>query len=76
MKFIHRYLIKIIGKYVTNSLLQVYKSWYCYTGLSMAQMSLAWVKSRWFSGSAIIGATTIEQLKENIGKHFNRIMTV
>jgi aryl-alcohol dehydrogenase-like predicted oxidoreductase len=29
-------------------------------------MSLAWCYSRWFVGSTIIGATTLEQLKENI----------
>jgi aryl-alcohol dehydrogenase-like predicted oxidoreductase len=35
-------------------------------GLSPAQMALAWCYSRWFVGSAIIGATTLAQLKENI----------
>jgi aryl-alcohol dehydrogenase-like predicted oxidoreductase len=35
-------------------------------GLSPAQMALAWCYSRWFVGSTIIGATTLEQLKENI----------
>jgi aryl-alcohol dehydrogenase-like predicted oxidoreductase len=35
-------------------------------GMSPAQMALAWCYSRWFVGSTIIGATTIEQLKENI----------
>jgi aryl-alcohol dehydrogenase-like predicted oxidoreductase len=35
-------------------------------GMSPAQMSLAWCYSRWFVGSTIIGATTLEQLKENI----------
>jgi aryl-alcohol dehydrogenase-like predicted oxidoreductase len=29
-------------------------------------MALAWCYSRWFVGSTIIGATTLEQLKENI----------
>ena len=35
-------------------------------GLTPAQMALAWVYSRWFVGSTIIGATNLEQLKENI----------
>ncbi|PSC75257.1 aldo keto reductase [Micractinium conductrix] len=36
------------------------------TGLSLAQLALAWCKSRWYVGSTIIGATSLEQLKENI----------
>jgi len=36
-------------------------------GLTLAQMSLAFVNSRPFMTSNIIGATTMEQLKENIG---------
>ncbi len=36
-------------------------------GLSLAQMALAFVNSRPFLTSNIIGATTIDQLKENIG---------
>ena len=36
-------------------------------GLSMAQMALAFVNSRPFVTSNIIGATSMEQLKENIG---------
>ena len=35
-------------------------------GLSLAQMSLAFVNTRPFVTSNIIGATTMEQLKENI----------
>ncbi len=34
--------------------------------LTPAQLALAFVQSRWFVASTIIGATTIEQLKENI----------
>lgn len=34
--------------------------------ISPAQMALAFVRSRWFVASTIIGATTLEQLKENI----------
>jgi aryl-alcohol dehydrogenase-like predicted oxidoreductase len=36
-------------------------------GMSLTQMSLAFVNSRPFLTSTIIGATTMEQLKENIG---------
>ena len=36
-------------------------------GLSLAQLSLAWVNTRPFVTSNIIGATSMEQLKENIG---------
>ena len=36
-------------------------------GLTLAQMSLAFVNSRPFLTSNIIGATTMEQLRENIG---------
>jgi aryl-alcohol dehydrogenase (NADP+) len=34
--------------------------------LSPAKLALAFVRSRWFVTSTIIGATTIEQLKENL----------
>jgi aryl-alcohol dehydrogenase-like predicted oxidoreductase len=34
--------------------------------LPLAQLALAFVQSRWFVASTIIGATTMEQLKENI----------
>ncbi|PAU80052.1 NADP(H)-dependent aldo-keto reductase [Halovibrio salipaludis] len=36
-------------------------------GLSPAQMALAWVNSRSFLTSNLVGATTMEQLSENIG---------
>ena len=36
-------------------------------GISLAQMALAFVNTRPFVTSTIIGATTLEQLKENIG---------
>lgn len=36
-------------------------------GLSPAQMALAFVNSRWFVASTIIGATTMTQLLENLG---------
>ncbi|GLC33117.1 hypothetical protein PLESTB_000368700 [Pleodorina starrii] len=35
-------------------------------GLSPATLTQAWAASRWYMGSVIIGATTMEQLKENI----------
>jgi len=35
--------------------------------MSLTQMALAFVNSRPFMTSNIIGATTMEQLKENIG---------
>ncbi len=35
-------------------------------GLSPATMALAFVRGRWFVASTIIGATTLEQLKQNI----------
>ena len=35
-------------------------------GLTPTELALAWCKSRWFVASTIIGATTMEQLKENI----------
>ena len=35
-------------------------------GLSPAQMALAWVNQQPFVSSNLIGATTLEQLKENI----------
>lgn len=35
-------------------------------GLTATQLALAWCKSRWFVTSTIIGATSMEQLKQNI----------
>jgi aryl-alcohol dehydrogenase-like predicted oxidoreductase len=35
-------------------------------GLTTAQLAIAWACSRWYMGSVIIGATTLQQLKENI----------
>ena len=34
--------------------------------MSAAALALRWCRSRWFAASTIIGATTMEQLKENI----------
>lgn len=38
-------------------------------GLSTAQMALAYARTRWFTGSVILGATTLAQLKENLDSH-------
>ncbi|HEY5634290.1 MAG TPA: aldo/keto reductase [Burkholderiaceae bacterium] len=35
-------------------------------GISLVQLALGYVRSRWFLGSSIIGATTNEQLREDI----------
>lgn len=35
-------------------------------GLTLTQLSLAWCRSRWFIGSTIIGATSVEQLEEDL----------
>jgi len=35
-------------------------------GVSPAQMALAFARTRWFTGSVILGATTLQQLKENL----------
>lgn len=38
-------------------------------GLNTAQMALAWLYSRWYVTSTIIGATTLSQLAQNIACH-------
>ena len=35
-------------------------------GMSLASLAIAFVKSRWFTASTIIGATTMTQLQENL----------
>ncbi len=35
-------------------------------GMTLAAMALAFVRSRWFCASTIVGATTVDQLKANI----------
>ena len=35
-------------------------------GVTPSQLALAWCASRWYVASTIIGATTMEQCKENI----------
>ncbi len=56
-------------RYVRPSVLEAVKEYAVLAranGLSPAQMALAWCYSRWFVASTIIGATTLDQLKENI----------
>ncbi len=36
------------------------------TGLTPATLALAFARTRWFMGSVILGATTLEQLRENL----------
>ena len=43
--------------------------WAQRSGLDPAQMALAFVNSRPFLGSNIIGATTMDQLRSNIDSH-------
>ena len=38
----------------------------CVPGVTPSQLALAWCASRWYVASTIIGATTMEQCKENI----------
>jgi aryl-alcohol dehydrogenase-like predicted oxidoreductase len=35
-------------------------------GMTLAQLALGYVKSRWFLGSSIVGATSMPQLEEDI----------
>jgi aryl-alcohol dehydrogenase-like predicted oxidoreductase len=35
-------------------------------GLTPATLALAFARTRWFNSSVILGATTLEQLKENL----------
>lgn len=51
-----------LSKSATASYIEIAKAY----GISPAQLSLAWVTSRPFLTSNIIGATTMKQLKENI----------
>ena len=56
-------------RYLRPSVLQAVKEYVGLArahGMTPAQMALAWCYSRWFVASTIVGATTLEQLKENI----------
>jgi aryl-alcohol dehydrogenase-like predicted oxidoreductase len=35
-------------------------------GVSLTTLSLAWCASRWYVASSIVGATTLQQLAENV----------
>jgi aryl-alcohol dehydrogenase-like predicted oxidoreductase len=35
-------------------------------GLKPSQLAIAWCRSQWFVASTIVGATTMEQLRENV----------
>jgi aryl-alcohol dehydrogenase-like predicted oxidoreductase len=49
-----------------NSAVQAYVNIAHKHGLTPAQLALAYARSRWFVSSTIIGATNLEQLKENL----------
>jgi aryl-alcohol dehydrogenase-like predicted oxidoreductase len=51
--------------YVTEAI-EAYAALAKERGISLVQLALGYVKSRWFLGSSIIGATTMEQLREDI----------
>lgn len=58
-----------MSRYSTQNCLDATQKYYDIAkenGWSLAQMSLAWVNQQAFITSNIIGATTVEQLKENI----------
>jgi aryl-alcohol dehydrogenase-like predicted oxidoreductase len=35
-------------------------------GITLVQLALGYVRSRWFTGATIVGATTLEQLREDV----------
>lgn len=45
-------------------------------GISLATLSLAWCRTRWYCASTIIGATTMEQLKDNIDAFDTNLVTL
>ena len=59
---IHYYQSNIEGELATEEYIKLAKE----SGLNPAQMALAFVYSRPFVTSAIVGATTLEQLKHNL----------
>jgi len=50
----------------TTNAVKKYKAIADREGISLATMALAWCRSRWYVSSTIIGATTLDQLKENM----------
>lgn len=53
---------KSLARVATEEYLKLAES----KGLTPAQLAIAWCRSRWFVASTIIGATSVEQLKENV----------
>lgn len=54
------------GKPNVNEAVQAYSELARKAGMTPATLALAFVRSKWFVSSTIIGATTMEQLRENI----------
>ncbi|MFN3397501.1 MAG: NADP(H)-dependent aldo-keto reductase [Sulfurimicrobium sp.] len=54
------------GKPNVNEAVQAYSELAHKAGMAPATLALAFVRSRWFVSSTIIGATTMEQLRQNI----------
>ena len=54
------------GKINVNEAVAAYARLAREKGLTPATLALAYVRSRWFTTSTIVGATTLEQLKENL----------
>jgi len=66
MKLFEDFFLRYKSNNATKAIEDYYKIAKKYN-LSLAQMSLAFINSRSFVTSNIIGATTMEQLKENVG---------
>lgn len=56
-RFSHPAVLKVVSKYQAIA---------DECGLTLAQLALQWCQSRWFVSSTIVGATTMDQLRENI----------
>lgn len=46
--------------------IEAYAELAAHSGMTLVQLALGYVASRWFVGASIIGATTLEQLREDI----------
>jgi len=60
---------KFMDRYQSDTCMEVVKKYKAIAdkaGVSLTTLSLSWCKSRWYVASTIIGATSMEQLKENI----------
>jgi aryl-alcohol dehydrogenase-like predicted oxidoreductase len=53
-------------KPVVQEAIEAYAALAARRGLTLPQLALGYVRSRWFVGAAIIGATTLAQLEEDI----------